>query len=68
MRFTIDQSKDDIINPALLLVVIDSVHFLKELLDNLVKNLVEKDIYLLSQNFDADVLALVKKKRFFPYD
>ena len=65
MRFTIDQSKDDVINPALLLVFIDSVHFLKESLDNLVKNLVEKDIYLLSQHFDADVLALVKKKRFF---
>ena len=45
---------------------IDSVNFLNNSLDNLVKNLVANDFYHLSQECNAHVLDSVKKIIFFP--
>ena len=67
LSFTIEQPKKKRIKPGLPLVFIDSVHFLNNSLDNLVKNFGENDLYHPSQYFNANVLGLVKKKRFFPY-
>ena len=35
-------------------------------MDNLVKNLVQNEFYHVSEEFEADVLDLTKKKGFFP--
>ena len=43
----------------------DSVHFFNISLDNLIKNLGENDFYLLNQEFNADLLDLLKQKGFF---
>ena len=43
----------------------DSVHFLINSLDNLIKNLGENDFYLLNQEFNVDLLDLLKQKGFF---
>ena len=60
MSFTLEECKNrKVIDPGLPLVFIDSVHFLNNSYDSLVKNLDEKDFYLLSQEFDADVLHFV---------
>ena len=37
-------------------------------MDSLVKNLGEIDFKHLSQEFDSEVLDLVKQKRFYPYE
>ena len=65
MSFTIQQPKKKGIKPRLPLVFIDSVYFLNNLLDNLVKNLGKNNLYHPSQKFYANVLDLIKKKIFF---
>ena len=60
MNLTIKQSKKYVCNPAFPLFFIDSVHFLNNSLDNLVRHLREKDYYQLSQKFEAIVLDCAK--------
>ena len=67
MSFTIQHSKKKGIKLSLPLVLINSVPFLGNILDNLVKTLGENDFYHLSQKFNAIVLSLLEKK-IFPYD
>ena len=50
------------------LTFIDSFQFLSSSLDSLVKNLSKDDFKHLSQEFDNNVLDLVKQKGFYPYD
>ena len=66
MSFTIKHPKNRSIKPGIPLVFIDGVHFLKNLFDNLCKNLGECYVYHLSQDFIANELDLIKKKGFFP--
>ena len=47
---------------------IDSFQFLSSSLDSLVKNLNKSDFNHLSQEFDNNVLDLVKQKGFYPYE
>ena len=47
---------------------IDSVQFLCSSLDSLVKNLNKDDFMYLSKEFDNNVLDLVKRKGFYPYE
>ena len=47
---------------------IDSFQFLSSSLDSLVKNLGKDDFKYLSQEFDNNVLYLVKQKRFYTYE
>ena len=47
---------------------IDSFKFLSFSLDSLVKNLNKDDFTYLSQEFDNNVLDLVKQKWFYPYE
>ena len=47
-------------------VFTDSVHFLNNLLDSLVKKLGENDFCHLCQEFNANVLQLLQKKLFWP--
>ena len=47
------------------LVFVDSFQYLSSSLDSLVKNLGEIDFKLLSQEFDCEVLDLVKQKGFY---
>ena len=49
------------------LVFIDS-QFLSSSLDSLVKNLGKDDFKYLSQEFDGDVIGLVKQKGFYSYE
>ena len=65
MSFTIQQSKKKGIKQRLSFAFFDSVHFLNNSLDNLDKNLGENDFYCLSQEFNANELALLKNNRFF---
>ena len=46
----------------------DSVHFLTNLLEKLVKHLAENGFYHLSQDFNVNSLNLPNKKRYFPHD
>ena len=46
---------------------IDNFQFLRSSLDSLVKNLGKGDFKYLSQEFDNNVLDLVKQKVFYPY-
>ena len=46
---------------------IDNFQFLSSSLDSLVKNLSKGDFKYLSQEFDNNVLDLVKQKVFYPY-
>ena len=46
----------------------DSFQFLRYLLDSLVKNMGKDDFKYLNQEFDSDVLDLVKQKGFYPYE
>ena len=62
MSFTTQKLKKKSTKPVLTLVFINNIHFLDNTLGNLVKNLVEK-----SQEFNGNVLNLLKKNRFFPY-
>ena len=50
------------------LVFIDSFQFLSSSLDGLVKNLDKDDFKYLSQEFDNDVLDVVKQNGFYPYE
>ena len=65
MSFTIQQPKEKGNKPGLSLVFIDSVRFLNNSLDSLVKSLEQNEFYHLSQEFNANVLDLLKKKGFF---
>ena len=47
---------------------IDCFQFLSSSLDSLVKNLSKNDFKYLSQEFDNNVLDLVKQKGFYPYE
>ena len=47
---------------------IDSFQFISSSLDSLVKNWSNYDFKYLSQEFDNNVLDLVKQKRFYPYE
>ena len=47
---------------------IDNLQFLSSSLDSLVKNLAKDDFKYLSQEFDNNVLDLVKQKGFYPYE
>ena len=47
---------------------IDSFQFLSSSLDSLVKNLNKDDFKYLGQEFDNNVLDLVKQKGFYPYE
>ena len=47
---------------------IDSLQFLSSSLDNLVKNLAKDDFKYLSQEFDNNILDLLKNKGFYPYE
>ena len=67
MSFAIQHSKKKGVKPSLPLVLINSVPFLSNILDNLVKTLGENDFYHLSQKFNAIVLSLLEKKIFL-YD
>ena len=48
-------------------IFIDSFQFLSSSLDSLVKNLGKNDFKYLRQEFDSNVLDLVKQKGFYPY-
>ena len=50
------------------LCFIDSFQFLSSSLDSLVKNLSKDDFKYLSQEFDNNVLDLVKKEGFHPFE
>ena len=47
---------------------IDSFQFLSSSLDSLVRNFNKDDFKYLSQKFDTNVLDLVKKKGFYPFE
>ena len=50
------------------LSLIDSFQFLSSSLDSLVKNLRKDDFKYLSQEFDNNVLDLLKRNVFYPYE
>ena len=50
------------------LIFIDSFQLLSSLLDGLVKNLGKDDFAYLSQEFDNNVLDVVKQKGFYPQE
>ena len=50
------------------LIFIDSFQSLSSPLDSLVKNLNKGDVKYLSQEFENNVLDLVKQKGFYPYE
>ena len=50
------------------LIFIDSFQLLSSLLDGLVKNLGKDDFAYLSQEFDNNVLDVVKQKGFYPLE
>ena len=47
---------------------IDTFQYLNSLLDSLVKNLAKNDFKYLSQDFDCNVLDLLKQKQFRPFE
>ena len=49
------------------LIFIDSFQFLSSSLDSLVKNLNKDDFKYFSEEFDNNVLDLVKQKGFYPF-
>ena len=49
------------------LIFIDSIQFLSSSLDSLVKNFGKNFFKYLNQEFDGNILDLVKQKRFYPY-
>ena len=68
MSFTIQQPKEKGNKPGLSLVFIDSLRFLNNSWDSLVKSLEQNDFCHLSQEFNANVLDLLKKRGFFFYN
>ena len=50
------------------LIFIDSMQFMNSSLDILVKNLSDNDFMHLSQEFNGDLLKLVKQKGVYPYE
>ena len=50
------------------LIFTASLQFLNSSLDSLIKNLNKDDFKYLSQEFDNNVLDLVKQKGFYPYE
>ena len=50
------------------LIFIDSLQFIRSSLDGLVKNLLKNDFTYLSQEFDNNVLDVVKQKWFYPLE
>ena len=50
------------------LIFTASLQFLSSSLDSLIKNLNKDDFKYLSQEFDNNVLYLVKQKGFYPYE
>ena len=50
------------------LIFVDTFQFLSSSLDRVVKNLSKDDFKYSSQEFDKNVLDLVKQKRFYPCD
>ena len=48
--------------------VYHSFQYLSSSLDSLFKNLKKDDLKYLSQEFDSNVLDLLKQKRFYPYE
>ena len=53
LNFTIEQSKKGVINPGLSLIFIDSLNFLNDSLDNLVKSSSEDEFYNLTEKYKA---------------
>ena len=49
------------------LAFIDSFQFSSSSLDSLIKNLRKDDFKYLSQEFDSNILGLVKQRGFYPY-
>ena len=47
---------------------IDNFHFLSSSLDSLIKNLSNNDFKYLNQEFDNNILDLIKQKGFYPYE
>ena len=58
MAFTINRN----------IIVIDSMQFMKSILDSLVKNLMGKDFKYLSEEYSGELLELVKEKGVYPYE
>ena len=50
------------------LAFIDSIQFMNSSLDALVKNLSDNDFKYLSEEFNGDLLELVKQKGVYPYE
>ena len=50
------------------LVFIDSMQFMNSSLDLLVKNLMDEDYKYLSEEFNSELLELVKEKGVYPYE
>ena len=50
------------------LIFVDTFQFLSSLLDRVVKSLSKDDFKYFSQEFDKNVLYLVKQKGFYPCD
>ena len=50
------------------LVFIDSMLFMNSSLDKLVKNLTDKDLVFLSEEFSGEQLKLIKEKGIYPYE
>ena len=50
------------------LIFVDTFQFLSSSLDRVVKNLSKDDFKYFSQEFDKNVLDLVKQKGFYPCD
>ena len=65
ISFTTQQSKEKSEKPRLPLAFIGNVHFLNNSSDNLVKNLRKIDFFHQSQEFNSNVLDLLKKIGFF---
>ena len=61
MISTIQQPQKKVIKSGLPLVFINTVNFLNNSSDNLVKNLAKNNFYHLNQEFNANVLDLLKK-------
>ena len=53
---------------TIIISFIDSFKFISSSLDSLVKNLSKDDFKYLSQEFDNNVLDLVKKEGFHPFE
>ena len=59
LNFTIEQSKKGVINPGLSLIFIDSLNFLNDSLDNLVKSSSEDEFYNLTEKYKAYIKVFI---------